>query len=645
MDYRSASLHDHQYEAPKERGLVREYWWLKKEGERGACLVSTGKQLDDDQSARHEANLRHARMYENIELDSLSGVDFALAAARQSIFGAGYMSLNIAAAAIDTLAAKVAKNKPRPSFVTSGGDWLQQMKARRLDKWARGVFYETKAYLHGQHAFFDACVYGSGFLYLYPDEDHRIAVERVLPDEIFVDENDGRYGAPQQLIRRRVVPRERVLARYGTTPELRAAISTASVTPEAARPQEALMDMVEVWEGWKLPSSSKVKDGLFVVGMGDLELHCEPWKVSRFPFVKLDYKKRTVGYWGKGVAESLMTIQVELNRTVRSISEQIRRKGKGRTFVQRGSKVRLDHLTNGVGDIIEYTGTPPVVDNANAVSPEEFAYVDRLYAAGFREVGVSELSAQAKKPSGLDAAVALREYSDIESERFALVHQAWENFFLEFAETAIALIKDQWRLKGYKVKLPARQYAYEIDWNEVDLDRDSYVMQMFPVSSLPQTPAARYARVQEMLADGFIDKAVAQRLLDYPDIEAENNLGNAAIDDVDWTISKILDQETPELMPVEPYQNLDMLISRATAAYLQVRHLGCPEDRLAMLRDLIANASQLMSDMAAPAPVPVAPQAPLAPPPGAAMSGAPQMGDMNVNIQGGPAPVVAPAVA
>jgi hypothetical protein len=263
---------------------------------------------------------------------------------------------------------------------------------------------------------------------------------------------------------------------------------------------------------------------------------------------------------------------VELNRLVRSVSEQIRRKGKGRVFLQVGSKVNPNHLTNQIGDIVNYVGTPPIVDNTNAVSQEEFAQIDRLYQRAFQEVGVSELSAAAKKPSGLDAAVALREYSDIESERFALVHQKWEGFFLDFAELVLALLDEQWGLKSYKVKLPSKRFIIEVDKADITLARDAFIMQMFPVSSLPQTPAARYAKVKEMMQDQFIDKATAQRLLEFPDIEAEANLGNAAIDDADATISAILDDETPTYLPLETYQNVQLLLTRALAAYLFVRH-------------------------------------------------------------------------
>ncbi len=167
-------------------------------------------------------------------------------------------------------------------------------------------------------------------------------------------------------------------------------------------------------------------------------------------------------------------------------------------------------------------------------------------------------------------------------------------------------------------------------------------MQMFPVSSLPQLPGARYAKVKEMMADGFIEKPVAQRLLEFPDIEAESNLGNAMIDDADATISHILDDDEPKLMPLEPYQNLDLIIQRTNASYLYARHRGCPENRLRLLRQLIDSATAAKALMVAPPPMPAMPGAPMGAPPAGPAGGGPVIN--NTMNAPGPAPLAPPQV-
>lgn len=105
-------------------------------------------------------------------------------------------------------------------------------------------------------------------------------------------------------------------------------------------------------------------------------------------------------------------------------------------------------------------------------------------------------------------------------------------------------------------------------------------------------------------------------------------------------------------MPLEPYQNLDMIIQRANAAYLYSRHRGCPEERLMLLRNLIDNATAQKAALMAPPPMPGGMPGAPGPMPG------PQMGAMPgpqgpsdntqmVNVQNNMPnmPVVPPVVA
>lgn len=654
LDYRDAKTYSSETEAKqaKETPAMRDasMWWakLEDEGARANYFIEYARKLHNEQRGRESAIIRHVRLYENVEVNSLSGPDYATAIVRSAMLGQ-FISLNVVAACIDTLCAKISKNKPVPEFQTSGASWKSQMKARKLNKWVQGFLYETKAYEKMKDVFRDCEVIGTSPLYIYVNDDSRLEVERTLPGELHVDDADGMAGCPRQVLRRKLVQREVLAAQF---PKKASEIMSAPRAVDTEGIDGRVSDlMVEVWEGWHLPSSKGAKDGKHIIAIETCELSCEPWLVDVFPFVFLRSKGRVLGFWGKGTAEALTGIQVELNRLVRSVSEQLRRKGKGQIFVERGSKIISSHLTNKVGDIVEYTGKQPTWNNANVVSQEEFSQIDRLYQRAFQEVGISELSAAARKPAGLDAGVALREFSDIESERFALKHQAWELAFMDLVQVAIALITKQYPSlrKGYSVRVPGRRRAIEVDWKDIDLDEESYIMQMYPASSLPQTPAARKQFVKELEADGMISKAVAKRLLGFPDVEAEMDLGNAALDDVDATISAILDDDKPKLHPPEPFQNLELLVERGLANYLFARHFEDIEpERLEMLRSLIDMTTRLMEEQmkSKVPPMPPPGPAPGGPPPGPA----PAPGVGTVNISGGdvnvpPQPVAAPLVA
>lgn len=653
-DYRDAKHHSEKPERNKRAGVIRARWWEVPDDELASQVMAIGSGLDISDSDRQAALVRFQRLYENIDLAVGRGAGFSEAVTRQIVMQSGYLSLNVGAVCVNTLTAKVTKNRPRPFFLASGTSWKNQIKARNLDKWCKGFLYQTRFFLKARPVFVDGLVFGTGHLKVSEGDDNKLMCERINPSEIYVDNLDGRDGNPRQMLQRKWVSRD-VLKRLYPKKEAVEAIDNAGrstqIEDSASANPEIVEDTIEVWEAWHLPSGKKAKDGKHCICIDGACLMSEEWKIDKFPFVQYRFQRRTAGYDGKGVIETIQPIQVELNKGLRSISQQMRRKGKGRTWVQIGSKVVVNNLTNNDGgDVGYYTGATPVVDNANAIAQEEFGWIDRLYQKAFQEVGISELSAASKKPSGLDAAVALREYSDIESERFAPQHQDWEQFSMDYVELAIDLITKQYGWEAYKVLVPGRRDTLEVDWANINLDRDAYAMQIWPVSSLPQTPSAQYQRAKEMMQDGFIDKTVAQRLLNFPDVGMEENLLNAMLDDADATISAILDDDEPKLMPLEPYQNLDLIIERGTAWYLFARHRNCPEDRLSLLRQLIDSATAKKVELTMPPPgampAPGMPPGPpgMAPPMGAPpMAGGPQIN--NTLNAAAPAPAVPPLTA
>jgi len=231
--------------------------------------------------------------------------------------------------------------------------------------------------------------------------------------------------------------------------------------------------------------------------------------------------------------------------------------------------------------------------------------------------GISQLAAQSKKPVGLESGRALREFSDIESERFMVVGQAYERLFVDVAEQAIEMIKDLHDDGNpYTVASFDRKGGLEqIDWDEIDLDEDQYIMQVKPIGSLPQTPAAKLASVNEMMLNGMFSKEEAHQLLDFPDLETANKLKTAHIEVIDLAIERML--EDGEYIPPEPYMALEYGISRIQQAYNLAIINDEPEDRRELLRRWLAQADSMM------APPPAMPQGPAPSPMSGPMAGPP----------------------
>ena len=137
---------------------------------------------------------------------------------------------------IDTLVARVGETKPRPYFLTNGGDYKQQRKAKKLNQFIDGVFYETKAYDIGLDAFRDGEIQGDGFVHCF-GRGGKLHKERVAGSELWVDEVEGQYGKPRGMTEIMLVDRDELA---GYWPEHRQAIMDAPRaiyprTPDAAK--------------------------------------------------------------------------------------------------------------------------------------------------------------------------------------------------------------------------------------------------------------------------------------------------------------------------------------------------------------------------------------------------------------------------
>ena len=256
-----------------------------------------------------------------------------------------------------------------------------------------------------------------------------------------------------------------------------------------------------------------------------------------------------------------------------------------------------------------------------------FSHLDRLVNQAYEMTGISQLSAQSKKPVGLESGRALREFSDIESERFMVVGQAYESVFIEISRQLIALVKEAVEDgdKIISISFSEGSGVEKIKWGEVNMKEDEYIMRIQPVGSLPQTPAAKLASVTEMHMNGMFTKEEAHQLLEFPDLDRANKLKNANIELIDKIIDDMIDKGN--YTAPEPYLNLELAIERVQQSYNLGKLEGVPERRLELLRRWIAQAVSL-SDQAKPPPQPaMGPMGPMGmmPPmgPGAMPPGAP----------------------
>jgi hypothetical protein len=351
-----------------------------------------------------------------------------------------------------------------------------------------------------------------------------------------------------------------------------------------------------VVESWHLCGP----EGRHVISLDKDVLVDETYTKDYFPFTFLRWSDRLTGFWGQSLAERLTGNQIEINKMLRMIQRSFHLGSTFKVFLEHGSRVTKEHLNNDIGALVYYSGTKPDYYVPQVVSPEYFNHLQFLIQSSYEEAGVSQMAASSRKPAGLESGKAIREYNDIESERFALVSQAYEASFMDTTRQYIDLVKDLAAMGiDYEAKAQSKRFIEKIKWSEIDIEDDEFVMQMFPVSMLPHEPAGRMAFVQELVQNNMIPQEFALKLLDFPDLENYASLATAAIDDLMANLEDILVHGIYN--PPEPFQDLQTGVKLFQSAYLRSRSEKVSEDKLEMLRIWIESAQSLLVSAASPA--------------------------------------------
>lgn len=565
-------------------------WWKRDEKDVHQSVFSYIRKMDQAQGYKQQDNLRFMRLFGNHEFAGINAYNYMRT--EQSYNTQNRVTLNIVQSMIDTVTSKIGKNKPRPYFLTDGGDFTLKRKAEKLSKFAEGQFYATEFYEKARQAFQDSCIFGTGAVKIYREGD-KICAERIFIDELTIDDMESYYQLPRQMHQRKWIHKEVLSEMF---PKAKGAIlSAANDSGRQDEFKDRQGDMLLVVESWHLKSGPKAKDGKHIICINNETLFSETYDKDYFPFVFFRWGLKPLGFWGYGIAEQLTGLQLEINKILKTIQVSMHLVSVPKIFLEASSKVVSAHLNNKIGGIIRYAGTKPSEGALGSVPPELFAHVDRLYNRAYEIVGISQLSAQSTKPSGLNSGKALRTFNDLESERFMAVAQRYEQAYLDGVKIMIDLAKDISDETGnYSVKVPGSGFLKTIKWEDVNMEEDQYMLQCYPTSALSQTPSARLQEVQELLQAGFISKEDGMKLLDFPDLKSYYNMANAGVEDIERQIEDMI--EDGEYQSPEPYQNLQYGITKMQQAYLMYRSQKAPEDRLELLRRWISDANNLVQE-------------------------------------------------
>lgn len=534
----------------KQAGTPYKWWNAQNDRDLLAQVLSTSEYLKRTNQQRVRQASIYARLFCGKPLQNYMASNSTLDSSNQ--LPIGRPTANVVYSCTDTLVSRLTQNKPKPIFLTDGGHYKERKLAKEANAFIQGELYRTKAYQLGSLTFRDACVLGNGFIKVFP-QHKKVALERVIETELNVDYNDAYYGNPRQLEQRKLVDRSVLMNEYPDKDELIESATSGNVD-SSPRSTETISDKLVTSEMWHLPSGPDADDGRHVIVCSEGVILDEEWTKDKFPFVNFGYNPNMVGFFAQGLAEILMPTQMEIYRMLIVASQAIELMGVPRIYMNEMSKIMETSFNNRIGTIIKGRGEAPEFLNATSNSPEIYQWIQWLIANAYQMAGISQMAASGVKPAGLNSGEAQREFLNTQDERFSALERRYSDVYPELSYMIIDCAQSIQEETGepYVTVYPGQDGTREIDFKNVKMLKDTYVIQCFEESSLPDDPAGRQAKLSEMLAAGEIDQQEFRRLSNFPDLKQADQLAAALEERILHALDEIVENGEKNYADIAP---------------------------------------------------------------------------------------------
>lgn len=502
-------------------------------------------------------------------------------------------SFNLTAAVIDTLSAKLASIQATPQAVTNKGNAKGRKLAEDLNFILKGLFHKFDISHLINLAYKDAMINRAGYLKVIK-EDGDIRIDRVYVDEIVVDPADGYYNNPYKMIHRKSVPIHIMLKQY---PKFKRQIEQCTIQEVRQYNTRNYTPCIMVAESWC--KNSYIEGGRHTISIETADLVDEEWDKDYFPILKVDYCEPVVGWMGQSVVDDLTPLQLEIDRILMTMQAIMRLVSVPRVFIDTNSQVNKNHLTNKIGIMVEYDGkqgVAPIIHNGASMPPELPAQLEFLINQGYARVGLTPMDTQGqqKTGSGNQSGEALKTMTDIKSERWQLLQHNYEQSHVTLSSIILR------ELQGTSLKLSALDRHIglkEITTKKIPKTDSSYVLKMFPVSSLPDSIPDLIDSVSQMLQLGVIQPSQVPELFKMPDLDAFTSMQAAPRKLVDKKLEDMLDGG--KYWHPEPYHDLDYALGAALQHYSWGQLNDETDKNLSLLRRFINDVKSLKAQASA----------------------------------------------
>ena len=390
-------------------------------------------------------------------------------------------STNVIKSVIDSLVSKLSNNKVRPFFAPVDGTF----KTKKVIRQAQQFFdiYYDKINLNNiiSETFKDACIFDIGYIIINP---FTFEVERV-PSYCIEELNVN--GENKVALIKWIHQPSLILDKYGI---------------EAKR-QYINVEML-------------IKENEAILYVDEKKVKTIP--TNGYPIVNVYYNEPINNGKTVSIVDELEGIQTQIDLINAKIAATSQLTPANLVFIDEQSGLKSSDINNKDCQIYPVGIQPGNTANpVNVVTPVPFdpywsSMLDFYINKAYDMIGISQLSAQSRKPSGLDSGVALQTMEDIESDRFEVQVNHFINAYINVTRKLIEIIPEDFEI------LPADKYQSTMTWATLKEQNNLYKVQYSAATSLSKDPAERAKQIIQMSQIGLITPSKAAELMDMPDL-------------------------------------------------------------------------------------------------------------------------------
>lgn len=500
--------------------------------------------------------------------------------------------LNVIRACIDTHVSKVSETKVRPFFNPTAGTFKTLKTCRNAQSYFDQLYERQDVHRKAIQCARFADIFERGCLWI--DWEEKV-IRGIAPWEYLFDPAEWNFG---RLTRCAILQKGFPLA-YLKDRIKKSKAEGASDLAAQLEDNPFLKGERTIYYDLAGKKQYTFAAGKFIDEVA-IEFECPPVAV-------LYLEQPLKGNTSTSIADNVYTIQLQVESLCRKIHLAYELSPANVAWVMMGSEVKASLLTNEIGAVYPYkpvpgVSSPPVIVAAPPALDAQYLPMLQFWIAQSMEMsGISQLSAQAKKPSGLNSGVALQTVEDVESERHNPWLQSFIRFFMDVANICIEVFP-----AGEDV-LPKRRGRAAITWADIKRERDSFSIQFSASSSLSKDPKTKMEQIEKLIAMKVINPALAASLLEFPDLESAYSITSASYDYCQRIIERAVEDDDYEFYEAV---NLEQLFGETASTLLRLDASDeKPETlkRLVKLLGIVKGKQDSMSAAMAPPPSPVQP--------------------------------------